>query len=81
MSTMPPRRPAFARDFPRDEALDSLVDSFARGNYARVRAEAPKLVASSETPEVRRAARALLGRTRPIRSPSRSWHSRPRYSP
>jgi hypothetical protein len=58
------RRPAFARDFPREPALDELVDAFAHGNYARVRAEAPRL-ASSDDPAVRDAAKTLADRTRP----------------
>jgi hypothetical protein len=57
------RRPAFARDFPREPALDELVEAFAQGNYARVRAEAPRL--ASEDPAVRDAARTLVDRTRP----------------
>jgi hypothetical protein len=57
------RRPAFARDFPREPALDELVEAFARGNYARVRAEAPRL--ASDDPAVRDAARTLVDRTRP----------------
>ena len=60
---MPPpldeRRPAFARDFPHEVALDALVRAFAEGDYARVRAEAPKLAASAEDEEVRRAAKVL----------------------
>jgi hypothetical protein len=65
MSPTSPPRPAFARDFPPHAALDSLVAAFARGDYARVRAEAPQLVSSSEPTEVRDAARTLLDRTRP----------------
>ncbi len=65
MPSMPPRRPSFARDFPPDEALDPLVEAFARGDYARVRAEAPKIAASERSPEVRGAARMLVERTRP----------------
>jgi len=61
----PDRRPSFARDFPRTAALDAIVDAFARGDYARVRSEAPKLAESATEDEVRLAARALLERTRP----------------
>jgi hypothetical protein len=56
--------PSFARDFPKHAALESLVEAFARGNYARVRAEAPKLASSAESEEVRRAAQMLLERTK-----------------
>jgi len=57
-------RPSFARAFPRDPELDALVDAFERGNYAQVRAEAPRLAASADE-DVRRAARTLVERTRP----------------
>ena len=56
------RVPAFARDFPRDPALDALVEAFADGDYARVRAEAPKLARESEDPAVQKAARELRAR-------------------
>lgn len=70
--TMPDdRRPAFARDFPRVPELDALVDAFVRGDYARVRAEGPKLAAGPLAPEVRVAARALVERTAP--DPLATW--------
>ncbi|HZU85243.1 MAG TPA: hypothetical protein VE987_20060 [Polyangiaceae bacterium] len=59
------RRPAFAQDFPRAPELDALVDAFARGDYARVRADAPKLEASAPDEAVRRAARTLVRKTKP----------------
>jgi hypothetical protein len=63
---MPPALPSFARDFPEHPGLAALVAAFVRGDYARVRAEAPKLAASSSEPEgVRLAARTLLDRTKP----------------
>ena len=55
-------RPSFARDFPRDDALDALVSAFSAGNYALVRAEAPKLAAATTDDDVRRAARVLRER-------------------
>jgi hypothetical protein len=61
------RRPSFASDFPRQPALDALVDAFARGDYAHVRAEAPGLAGSTEDPAVREAAKTLIERTRPDR--------------
>ncbi len=61
------RRPSFASDFPRVPELDALVEAFERGDYARVRAEAPKLASSTEDAAVRDAARTLVDRTRPDR--------------
>jgi len=61
----PERRPTFARAFPASPALDALVDAFARGDYARVRAEAPALEKSSDDEAIRAAARTLVERTRP----------------
>lgn len=63
-----PRRdpiPAFALDFPDDPALQALVAAFERGDYARVRREAPVLVKSTESAAVRKAARTLLKRIEP----------------
>ncbi|HEX4448135.1 MAG TPA: hypothetical protein VH044_15405 [Polyangiaceae bacterium] len=65
MSIHIPRRPAFARRFPSSPELDALVDAFARGDYAWVRAQAPGLERASADPAVRRAARTLMNRTRP----------------
>ena len=59
------RRPSFAVDFPASPELDALVDAFVRGDYAHVRAEAPKLEAASKDRPVRDAARMLADRTRP----------------
>jgi hypothetical protein len=61
------RVPIFARDFPSTLELDALVDAFARGDYARVRAEAPKLAAATSDDAVRSAARTLVERTKPDR--------------
>ncbi len=61
------RRPSFANEFPRLPALDALVDAFARGDYARVRAEAPKLAATTDDAAVREAAKTLVDRTKPDR--------------
>jgi|HubBroStandDraft_2_1064218.scaffolds.fasta_scaffold192244_2 hypothetical protein len=58
-------RPSFAKDFPRTPEVDTLVDDFARGDYARVRAQAPRLEQSADDPEVKRAARKLVERTQP----------------
>jgi hypothetical protein len=58
-------RPAFARDFPREPRLDDLVSAFEAGNFARVRKEAPALIASSDDPDVKRAAALLRARIEP----------------
>jgi len=60
-----PSRPSFAKDFPRTPEVDTLVDDFARGDYARVRAQAPRLERGAEDLEVKRAARTLVQRTNP----------------
>jgi hypothetical protein len=62
MSAAP--RPSFTRDFPRDSALDALVEAFARGDFAAVRAGAPALAKSADE-RVRAAAQLLVERTRP----------------
>ena len=62
---MPPSRPSFSRAFPRTPDLDALVEAFARGDYAAVRARAPGLGRSTDDPAVRQAARTLVERTRP----------------
>ncbi len=62
-----PRRPSFASDFPRVPELDVLVDAFEHGDFARVRAEGPKLAGSAADAAVRDAARTLVDRTRPDR--------------
>jgi hypothetical protein len=59
------RIPSFARDFPHAPELDALVDAFARGNYAEVRARAPGLAAGADDDRVREAARSLVEHTRP----------------
>jgi hypothetical protein len=61
----PSRIPSFARAFPRSPELDALVEAFARGDYAAVRAGAPSLERSSGDPVIQRAARTLVERTRP----------------
>ncbi len=59
------RRPSFAAGFPPSPELDALVDAFARGDYARVRAEAPKLQRDAGDEAVRAAAKMLVERTEP----------------
>jgi hypothetical protein len=59
------RRPSFAEEFPRTPDLDAVVDAFARGDYASVRARAIQLEQSSPDEPVRKAARLVFDRTRP----------------
>lgn len=61
----PSRIPTFAQTFPRSPALDELVEAFVRGDYATVRSRAPGVERSSQDPEVQRAVRTLVERTRP----------------
>jgi hypothetical protein len=62
---MSDERPAFAHGFPRTPAVDALVAAFARGDYAYVRAEAPRLERASDDDAERDAARTLVDRTKP----------------
>jgi hypothetical protein len=55
-------RPKFAQGFPKDPALDLLVEAFARGNYVYVRREAPRLAERAESRRVREAAGELARR-------------------
>jgi hypothetical protein len=59
------RKPDFSRAFPNTPELDALVEAFARGDYATVRARAPELARTSDDPAVQDAARTLALRTRP----------------
>lgn len=59
------RRPAFARDFPREPRLDALVAAFEAGDFARVRSDAPALAADANDPAVKRAAELLRARIEP----------------
>ncbi len=57
--------PRFAKDFPRNAELDALVAAFAAGDYATVRARAPKLASETNDDAVRQAARMLRERIEP----------------
>lgn len=57
--------PAFTRDFPDDPALAAIVDAFERGDYAFVRAEAPRLAAATKDDAIRAAALDLRRRIDP----------------
>ena len=59
------RAPPSRATFRASPELDALVDAFERGDYARVRAEAPKLERASTDEAVVAAARTLVERTRP----------------
>jgi hypothetical protein len=61
----PDGRPPFARKYPRTEDLDALLAAFEAGNYAKVRADAPKLAERASDPEVARALRDLRRRIEP----------------
>ncbi len=56
---------SFTEGFPKDPELDALVEAFDRGDYALVRERAPKLAASSDREDVRRAAAELRRRIDP----------------
>jgi hypothetical protein len=60
-----PKRPRFLETLPDDPTLRELGEAFEAGNYARVRAEAPKLAQSSEREDVRAAAADLARRIEP----------------
>jgi len=59
--------PAFARRYPQNEELAALVAAFVRGDFARVRREAPALAETSEDAAVREAALDLRQRIDPSR--------------
>jgi hypothetical protein len=61
----PAYRPPFARGYPRDPALDRLLDAFLKGNHALVFEQAPELARSTHDPEIARAALDLHRRLRP----------------
>lgn len=58
-------RPAFLREFPEDPDLEPLIQAFERGNYAKVRADAPRVAERTAEPEVKAAAEELLRRIEP----------------
>ena len=60
-----PATPSFAREYPETPEIAALVVAFARGDYALVRANAPRLAASTADPRVKQAALELFERTRP----------------
>ena len=57
--------PAFAREFPNDPELASLVAAFAAGDYATVRTGAPELASKTKDEHVKRAAELLRARIEP----------------
>jgi hypothetical protein len=63
-ATPPAHRPAFARDFPSDPALDRILALFDQGNYAQVRKEVQALP-KSVSAEVRAAAQEIAKRLEP----------------
>lgn len=63
--TRPAHWPAFTAGWPRDAALEALVEAFARGDHRHVREEAPRLAERAVDDEVRRCARELRARIDP----------------
>lgn len=63
--TRPPHWPAFTAGWPRDEALEQLVEAFVRGDHRQVREEAPRLAERTVDDEVRRCALELGSRIEP----------------
>ncbi len=57
--------PSFARDFPNDPELATLVAAFAAGDYATVREGAPALASMTKDQHVKRAAELLRARIEP----------------
>lgn len=60
-------RPTFAKRYPRHPELDRLVDRFARGDHASVRADAEALAKRADDPAIAAAARDLRARIEPDR--------------
>jgi hypothetical protein len=58
-------RPSFATSFPRSPELDDAVEAFVRGDYHAARERADRLIASSSSDDIKRAARTLAERTHP----------------
>jgi hypothetical protein len=58
-------RPRFLLAFPRHPELEPLIEAFERGDFARVRREAPALADRAEDPAVRAAALELRRRIDP----------------
>jgi len=58
----PDGRPPFARKYPRTPEIDALLAAFEAGNYAKVRAEAPKVAEQASDPEVAAAAKDMRRR-------------------
>lgn len=52
-------------EFPEDPELELLIAAFEAGNFAQVRADAPKLAARTQSQAVRGAALELRRRTDP----------------
>ncbi len=57
--------PSFARDFPKDDALDELVAAYAAGDYRAVTEGAQKLAARAEDDAIKKAALLLAERVKP----------------
>jgi hypothetical protein len=60
-------RPAFLLEYPHDPELEELIAAYERGDFARVREEAPALARRTPDESVRNAALELRQRTEPDR--------------
>jgi hypothetical protein len=60
-------RPAFLLEYPRDPELEVLIAAYERGDFARVRDEAPGLARRTPDEAIRSAALELRRRTQPDR--------------
>jgi hypothetical protein len=60
-------RPAFLLEYPHDPELEDLIAAYERGDFAKVRAEAPALARRTSDESVRKAALELRQRTEPDR--------------
>ena len=58
-------RPQFLLEFPEDPELEPLIEAFCRGNFNKVRLEAPALIEKSKDPKVKSAAEELYRRIQP----------------
>lgn len=58
-------RPAFAKDFPKDDDLEALVVAFGAGDYKTVNEGAAKIASGDKPDDVKAAAKLLAARTAP----------------
>lgn len=68
-----PPRPAFAAGFPQDPRLNALLVAFEKGNFAKVRSEAPRLAEDTDDEAIRAAALELRSRIEPGKVATLLW--------